>query len=100
MGISAFKPCEEQWIALRGSSHLLLPQTTCGVLEPTDGVLVMVLLLRTDTVINANLIKTFNWGWLRGSEAQFIIIKAGVWQYPDRHGTGEGESSTSSSEGC
>jgi hypothetical protein len=43
---------------------------------------------------------TFNWGWLTGSEVQFIIIKVGAWQNPGRHGTGGAESSTSSSEGC
>jgi hypothetical protein len=25
---------------------------------------------------------TFNWGWLTGSEVQFIIIKMGTWQHP------------------
>jgi hypothetical protein len=29
---------------------------------------------------------TFNWGWLTGSEVQSIIIKAGTWQHPGRHG--------------
>jgi hypothetical protein len=43
---------------------------------------------------------TFNWGWLTGSEVQSIIIKAGAWQHPGRHGAGRAESSTSSSEGC
>jgi hypothetical protein len=48
-----------------------------------------------------SLIKTtFNWGWLTGSEVQFIIIKVGAWQYPDRHGAGRAESSMSSSKGC
>jgi hypothetical protein len=47
----------------------------------------------------ASLIKpTFNWGWLTGSEVQSIIIKAGAWQHPGRHGGGRTESSTSSSE--
>jgi hypothetical protein len=36
--------------------------------------------------------KTFNWGWLTGSEVQSIIIKVRAWQYPDRHGTGGAES--------
>jgi hypothetical protein len=31
---------------------------------------------------------TFNWGWLIGSEVQFIIIKAGTWQYSDKDGAG------------
>jgi hypothetical protein len=51
--------------------------------------------------------KTFNWGWLTVSEVQFkltvsefMIIKVGVWQCPDRHGLGGAESSTSCSEGC
>ena len=43
---------------------------------------------------------TFNWGWLSGSEVQSIIIKAGTWQPPGRHGAGGAESSTSSTEGC
>jgi hypothetical protein len=43
---------------------------------------------------------TFNWGWLTGSEVQFIIIKEGTWQHPGRHSAGGAESSTSSSEGC
>jgi hypothetical protein len=45
----------------------------------------------------ATLIRTtFNWGWLIDSEVQSIIIKAGTWQHPGRHGAGEAESSTSS----
>jgi hypothetical protein len=44
--------------------------------------------------------KSFNWGWLTGSEVQSIIIKVGEWQHPDRHGQGEAESSTASSEDC
>jgi hypothetical protein len=45
----------------------------------------------------ATLIRTtFNWGWLSGSEVQSIIIKAGTWQPPGRHGAGGAESSTSS----
>jgi hypothetical protein len=48
----------------------------------------------------ASLIKTtFIWGWLTGSEVQFIIIKEGAWQYPGRHGVDRAESSTSSSKG-
>jgi hypothetical protein len=48
----------------------------------------------------ASLIRTtFIWGWLTGSEVQSSIIKEGTWQYPGRHGAGEAESSTSSSEG-
>jgi hypothetical protein len=43
---------------------------------------------------------TFNWGWLTGSEVESIIIKAGAWQHPGRHGAEGAESSTSSSEGC
>jgi len=62
-------------------------------------VLVRVLLLQTDTMTKAILRKTmFNWGWLKGSEAQFSIIKAGAWQHPGRHGAEGAESSTSSSE--
>jgi hypothetical protein len=49
----------------------------------------------------ATLIRTtFNWGWLRSSEVQSILIKVGTWQYLGRHGAGGAESSTSSSEGC
>ena len=45
----------------------------------------------------ATLIRTiFNWGWLTGSKVQSIIIKAGAWQHPGRHGAGGAESSTSS----
>ena len=43
---------------------------------------------------------TLKRGWLIGSEVQFIIIKAGTWWHLLRHGTGDAESSTSSSEGC
>jgi hypothetical protein len=42
---------------------------------------------------------TFNWGWLTDSEVQSIIVKAGAWQHPGRHGAGVAESSISSSEG-
>jgi hypothetical protein len=45
------------------------------------------------------LIRTFNWGWLTGSEVQSIIIKVGTWQHPGRNGAGGAESSISSSEG-
>jgi hypothetical protein len=41
----------------------------------------------------------FNWGWLTGLEVQFIIVKAGTWQCPGRHGAGGAESSTSCSKG-
>jgi hypothetical protein len=37
---------------------------------------------------------TFNWGWLTGSEAQSIIIKARAWRCPGRHDVGRAESST------
>jgi len=37
----------------------------------------------------ASLIKaTFIWGWLTGSEVQYITIKVGAWHYPGRHGAG------------
>ena len=42
---------------------------------------------------------TFNWDLLIVSEVQSIIIKAGTWQGPGRHGTSRAERSTSSSEG-
>jgi len=49
----------------------------------------------------ASLIKdNINLGWFTDSEVQSIIIKAGAWQHPGRHGAGGAESSTSSSEGC
>jgi hypothetical protein len=48
----------------------------------------------------ATLIRTtVSWGWLTGSEIQFIIIKAGTWQHLGRHDAGGAESSTSSSAG-
>jgi hypothetical protein len=48
----------------------------------------------------ATLIKTtFNWGWLTGSEVQFIIIKEGAWQPLGRHGAAQAVRSTSSSKG-
>ena len=63
-------------------------------------VLVRVLLLGTDIMTKATLIRaTFNWGWLTGSEVQSIIIKEGTWQHPGSHDSGGAESSTSSSEG-
>jgi hypothetical protein len=43
---------------------------------------------------------TFNCSWLIGSEVQSINIKAGIWQHLGRHGSGDAENSTSSSEGC
>jgi len=43
--------------------------------------------------------KTFNWGWLTGSEVQIIITKVGTWQ-PGRDGACRAENSTSSSGGC
>ena len=63
------------------------------------GVLVRVLLLRTDTMTKATLRTIFNWGWLPGSEVQSIIIKVGAWQHPGRQGGRGAKSSTSSSEG-
>jgi hypothetical protein len=47
-------------------------------LVPTS-VLVRILLLWTDNMTKASLIRTiFNWGWLTGSRDQTIIIKAAV----------------------
>jgi hypothetical protein len=46
----------------------------------------------------ATLVKTFNWGWLIGSEVQSITIKVGAWQHQGRHGAGGAESFTSYSE--
>jgi hypothetical protein len=59
-----------------------------------ESALVRVLLLSTDTTNKATLIRTFNWGWLAGSEVQ-SIIKVGTLQHPGRHGAGGAESSTS-----
>jgi len=42
-------------------------------------------------MFKATLIWTFNWGWLRGSKVQSILIKVGAWQHPSRHGTGRAE---------
>jgi hypothetical protein len=44
-----------------------------------------------------SLIRTFNWGWLTGSEVQYITIKPRICQHSDRHGAGGAEISTSSS---
>jgi hypothetical protein len=66
----------------------------------SPSILTRVLLRWTDTKIKATLVSTtFKWGWLTGSDVQFII-KAGTWQHPDRHGADRAETSTSSSEGC
>jgi hypothetical protein len=64
-----------------------------------QGVLVWVLLPGTDTMTMVTRIRTFNSGWLTGSEVQSIIIKAGACQHPDRHGIGGAESSTFCSKG-
>jgi hypothetical protein len=56
-------------------------------------VLISVLLLETDTMTKATLIKTtFNWGWLISSEVQSIITKAGTWQHLGKHDAGGAES--------
>jgi hypothetical protein len=34
----------------------------------------------------------FNWGWLTGSEVQYIIIKVVAWKCPGRHGAERAES--------
>lgn len=48
------------------------------VMMMTGAVLIRVLLLRTDTMTKAPLIrKTFNWVCLTNSDVQSIIIKAG-----------------------
>jgi hypothetical protein len=48
----------------------------------------------------ATLIRTtFNWGWLTGSVVQSIIMKAGTWKSPGRHGAGGAKSSTSCFKG-
>jgi hypothetical protein len=71
------------------------------VREGLASVLVRVLLLWTDTMTKATLIRTtLNWGWLTGPEVQSIIIKARTRHHPGRHGAGGPESSTSSSGDC
>lgn len=63
-------------------------------------VLVRALLLRTDTMTGATLMRTaFGWGWLAGSEVRFSVIKGGAWRRPGGHGAGGAGSSASSSEG-
>jgi hypothetical protein len=42
---------------------------------------------------------TFNWRWIKGSEVQSIIIKAGTWQHQGRHDAEGTRSSISSSAG-
>jgi hypothetical protein len=37
----------------------------------------------------ATLIRTFNWGWLTGSEVESINIMMGAWQCPGRHVAGK-----------
>jgi hypothetical protein len=59
------------------------PHTWCGVRTCSPLLICKCLsqglLLWTDTMTKATLTRTFNWGWLTGSELQFIIIKAGTW---------------------
>jgi hypothetical protein len=47
----------------------------------------------------ASLQTAFNWGWITGSEVQYIINKARTYQHPGWYGAGRAESSISSSEG-
>jgi hypothetical protein len=62
------------------------------VVQGWGAVLVRLLLLWTDTMTKATLIRTiFNWSWLTGSEVQSIIIKVGTWQHPGRHGAEGGK---------
>jgi hypothetical protein len=63
-------------------------------------VLVRVLLLWTDTMTKATLIRTtIHWGWLTGSEVQLLSSWGDTWHRPGRHGAGRTESSIFSSEG-
>lgn len=48
----------------------------------------------------ATLITTFSWGWLIRLEVQSSINNTGAGQHPVNHGTGGGENSTASSQGC
>jgi hypothetical protein len=60
-------------------------------------VLVRVLLLGTDTMTKATVIRTkFNWDWLTGSELQSMFIMLEAWQCIGSHGKRGAESSTSS----
>ena len=65
--------------------------------NPRDGILVWVSIAVKKHHDQGNFLyrTTFNWGWLRVSEAQLIIIMVGAWQPPGRHGAGGSESSTS-----
>ena len=36
---------------------------------------------------------TLNWGWLPGSDVQYIIITVGAWFHVGRYGAGGAESS-------
>jgi hypothetical protein len=62
----------------------------CFVLyKQNKPVLVRVLLLCTDTLTKASLIRTaFNRGWITGLEVPSSMIKAGAWQHPGRCGAG------------
>ena len=88
----------------RGCYQLMITSHTIETgkwhLRSTVLVLVRTLLLWTDTMTKATLIRTpFYWSWLTGSEIQSIIIKTRAWQHPGRHGAGGAKSSISSSEG-
>ena len=69
--------------------------TSCKIISKEHNL--RILLLWTDTMTKITLIRTFNWSRLRGSEVQ-SIIKARAWHRPGRHGAGDAESSTFSSE--
>ena len=62
-----------------------------------EPILVSVLLLQIDTMTKTTLIRTtFNWGWLKGSQVQSIIIKVGAWQHPGKHAAEEGAEGSAS----
>lgn len=69
---------------------VLADQTSYSLVFSIEGsVLVRVLLLCTDIMTEATLIRTtLNWGWLTGLEAQPVIIKVGARQHPGSHGAG------------
>jgi hypothetical protein len=82
---------------MNGYINILLKTIKAMLVLAMCRVLVGVLLLWTDTMTKAILIRTtFSWDWLTGSE----VIKVETWQHRDKHRAGGAERSTTSSEGC
>jgi len=102
--LERFHPMSEFWQGwssfLKFHSHLSnggflsvfrVPWRQLGRDTLCSGVLVGVLRLWIDTMIKATVTrKTFNWGWLTGSEVQSTIVKVRAWQFPSRHSSSEG----------